>query len=65
MHEGDKVLNQGATAHVGITDGPLLEETLWAFTSHDTPLNRPSEVGCDVVFWKNTSIVNMFNICTS
>lgn len=69
MHEGDKVLNQGAIAHVGIIDGTLLEETLWAFlfpfTLHDTPLNRPSEVGCNVVFWKNASIVNMFNICTS
>lgn len=69
MHEGDKVLNQGTITHVGIIDGTLLEETVWAslfpFILHDIPLKRPSEVGCNVVFWKNTSIVNMFNICTS
>lgn len=69
MHEGDKVLNQGMIAHVDIIDGTLLEETVWAslfpFILHDIPLNRPSEVGCNVVFRKNASIVNMFNICTS
>lgn len=69
MHEGDKVLNQGTIAHVGIIDGTLLEEAVWPslfpFILHDIPFNRPSEVGCNVVFWKNTSIVNMFNICTS
>lgn len=69
MREGDKVLNQETIAHVGIIDGTLLEEAVWfplfPFILHDILLNRPSEVGCNVVFWKNTSIVNLFNICTS
>ena len=29
MHEGDKILNQGMLAHVGIIDGTLLEEAVW------------------------------------
>lgn len=69
MHEGDRVLNQGMIAHVGIIDGTLLEEAVWAplfpFTLHNTPLNGPSEVGCNVGFFGRTVvIVNKFNICT-
>lgn len=68
MREGDKVLNQGMIAHVGIIDGILLEEAVWAplfpFILHNTPLNGPSEVGCNVGFFGRTLvIVNKFNIC--
>lgn len=69
MHEGDKVLNQGPTAHVGIIDGTLLEDAVWAplfpFILHNTPLNGPSGVGYNVGFFGSTLvIVNKFNICT-
>lgn len=51
MHEGEKVLNQGMIAHVGIADGTLLEEAVWAtlfpFILCNIPLNRPSDV-CNV-----------------
>ena len=69
VHEGDKLLNQGRIAHVDIIDGTLLEAALWVslvpFICTTFQSIDPVRWGVMWFFWKNTGIVNMFNICIS